>query len=57
MFYPYQFGKSNAVSIELFFCAKGNGKAVVKLFVATIGIDFELASKTVDLTENEQIIF
>lgn len=42
---------------RIVFCAKGNGKAVVKLFVATIGIDFELASKTVDLTENEQIIF
>lgn len=38
------------------FCAKGKGKAIVKLFIATKGSDYELMCKTIELNEYEQSI-
>ncbi|WP_085247736.1 glycosyltransferase [Gilliamella mensalis] len=39
------------------FRARGKGKAIIKLFIATIGTDYELASATVELNNSEQFIF
>ena len=41
-------------SIE--FCAKGQGKVVVKLFIAINNVDYELANVTVELAESLQSI-
>lgn len=39
------------------FRATGTGKANVKLFIATIETDYELACKTLELDDSEQVIF
>lgn len=39
------------------FHVKGKGKANIKLFIATIGTDYELACKSVELQDFNQLIF
>ncbi|OCG07687.1 hypothetical protein A9G13_05590 [Gilliamella sp. wkB178] len=39
------------------FFAKGRGRAAIKLFIATLNADYELANETVELNENLQSIF
>lgn len=39
------------------FCVRGKGKAVIKLFIASMSTDYELANQTVELNESLQSIF